>query len=100
MTKYNGRTWEIFPAEGRYWYAGPKYKAISPAPGSYLEGDARLIAAAPKLLEACRAILDIVNESHGVYGYHLNGDGAPWCRDFPEEVEALEKAVAQVEVKG
>lgn len=68
MTKYNGRTWELFPAEGKYWYAGPKYKAISPAPGSYLEEDARLISAAPALLyslqemrDACAACFRVVS---------------------------------------
>ena len=47
-----------------------------------LEGNLDLIAAAPELLEALRALLndvdDLMSESAGVAGLHLNGDIAPW----------------------
>lgn len=31
------------------------------------------------LLRAARSLRDLINESHGVYGLHLNGDNAPWA---------------------
>lgn len=43
---------------------------------------ARLIAAAPELLIALSGLLDdiedLIGESEGVFGLHLNGDVAPW----------------------
>lgn len=44
--------------------------------------DALLIAAAPKLYKTLdnllNEILDLMGESDGVYGLHLNGDVSPW----------------------
>jgi len=36
-----------------------------------------------RLVRALKGMLDIVNLSHGVSGYHLNGDIAEWD-EFPE----------------
>lgn len=57
------------------------------------EHDARLIAAAPDLLEALVGMLSIINDSNGVSGYHLNGDIAVWG-EFPE-VDAASAAIAK-----
>ena len=48
-----------------------------------------------KLLEALKGLIDIVHESEGVGGYHLNGDTAYW-NEF-EEVSIAENIVAEVE---
>lgn len=31
-----------------------------------------------RLMRAIKAVQDLINESHGVYGLHLNGDLSPW----------------------
>ena len=46
------------------------------------EADSLIIAAAPKLYKTLdnllNEILDLMGESDGVYGLHLNGDTSPW----------------------
>ena len=53
--------------------------------------NARLIAAAPELLNALISVLNIMNDSEGVAGYHLNGDIAKW--DEFEEIKQAEQAI-------
>lgn len=53
--------------------------------------NAKLIAAAPLLLDALTNILNIMNDSEGVAGYHLNGDIAKWA-EF-EEIASAEQAI-------
>lgn len=53
--------------------------------------NAKLIAAAPLLLDALTNILNIMNDSEGVAGYHLNGDIAKW--DEFEEIALAEEAI-------
>ena len=58
------------------------------------QANARLIAAAPDLLAALEALMGIVSDSHGVSGYHRNGDIAEWD-EFDEiniAIAALAKA--------
>ena len=38
----------------------------------------RLEAEVERKDKAIAAVLDLIEQSHGVYGLHLNGDGAPW----------------------
>ncbi len=60
------------------------------------EANANLIVTVPELLEAVEGFLNIVANTRGVYGYHLNGDPAPWS-EFDEvymAVSALKKATA------
>ena len=61
-----------------------------------VEANAKLIAAAPDLLEALTSILKIVEDSEGVVGYHLNGDTAKWD-DFDEITNAI-KAIKKATV--
>lgn len=53
--------------------------------------NAKLIASAPLLLDALTNILNIMNDSEGVAGYHLNGDIAKW--DEFEEIALAEQAI-------
>ena len=53
--------------------------------------NAKLIAAAPLLLDALTNILNIMNDSECVAGYHLNGDIAKW--DEFEEIALAEEAI-------
>lgn len=54
-----------------------------------------LIAAAPELLEALKAMMSIVNDSRGVDGYYLNGNIADW--DVFDEVHEARAAIAKAE---
>lgn len=58
-----------------------------------IQADARLIAAAPDLLEALQGLLNVVNDSRGVAGYHLNGDTAEWDEFY--EVDAARAAITK-----
>lgn len=53
--------------------------------------DAQLIASAPELLKALVGVLNIVNESTGVQGYHLNGEVAEW--DEFDEIKYAETVI-------
>ena len=53
--------------------------------------NAKLIAAAPELFNALISVLNIMNDSEGVAGYHLNGDIAKW--DEFEEIKQAEQAI-------
>lgn len=51
---------------------------------------ARLIAAAPELLECLKHIQGIVSESQGVAGWHQNGQVASWDElGLREEIDAV-----------
>ena len=49
--------------------------------------------AVAELVDALRGMLNIVHDSAGVYGYHLNGDGAEW--DEFDEVNAARAALSR-----
>ena len=53
------------------------------------EANARLIASAPDLLAALETLMGIVSDSHGVSGYHRNGDIAEW-----DEFDEINVAIA------
>jgi len=54
------------------------------------ESIARLIAAAPKLLECLEHIQGIVSESQGVAGWHQNGQVASWDElGLREEIDGV-----------
>ena len=59
-----------------------------------LTANARLIAAAPELLELAELVFGIVCESQGIAGYHLNGDVADWG-EF-EGIVALQDTLKKV----
>lgn len=84
------------PTHGEHVIAGakPGYLAEVRDCGSGDVGaNARLIAAAPDLLEALKGVLAIVSDSQGVAGYHLNGNTAEW--DEFDEVDAAIDAIAK-----
>lgn len=58
------------------------------SPAAHRKADVRLIAAVPDLLAALQGVMRVVEESSGVYGYHLNGELADWD-EFPEVFEAF-----------
>lgn len=58
------------------------------------EANARLIAASPELLEALQNMLGIVEDSSGVYGYHLNGELSEWD-EFADEINSARTAIAK-----
>ena len=58
-----------------------------------IKANARLIAAAPELLDALEGIMNIVSESLGVAGYYPDEDYADWD-EFPE-LQAAEAAIAK-----
>ena len=47
------------------------------------------------LLEAANGVMAIVKESHGVDGWHRNGDAAKW--EMFSEITELEQAIAMCE---
>ena len=79
--------WGIFSASRRV----AKVEGV----GGEYEANARLIAAAPDLLEALKAMVAITNDSRGVDGYHLNGDIAEW-----DEFDAINQARAALAKAG
>lgn len=59
------------------------------------KANAKLIASAPDLLNALISVLNIMNDSEGVAGYHLNGDIASWdeFEEIKQAQEAINKAI-------
>lgn len=53
-----------------------------------------LLAQRDELAKALRGMLNIMNDSHGVAGYHLNGNVADWG-EF-EEVDAASAALSRI----
>lgn len=59
--------------------------------------NAQLIAAAPDLLNALQEIADLISESQGVAGYHLNGEVADWDSLELSIFDAIKKATGEQE---
>lgn len=57
--------------------------------------NARLMAAAPAMLETLKGILAYIDQSNGLSGYHLNGEIASW--DSLEVVDQIREAIAKAE---
>lgn len=57
--------------------------------------NAQLIATAPELLEALIAMIDIVDSTSGLTGWHMNGDIAYWeeFRDVDIARDVINKAL-------
>lgn len=51
----------------------------------------RLQDAAPQLLAALRGVLELIAESKGIAGWHLNGEIAAW-----DEFECIDEAAAAI----
>jgi hypothetical protein len=63
----------------------------------YKEQVATLRSEKAELIEALRGMLDIVKESRGVDGFHLNGDLADW--DEFHVVNTAQQTLAKYETK-
>ena len=69
---------------------------------SYLREQVEKLTAALKLAkEAIGEVQDLIGESHGVYGLHLNGDESPWNEleqggEF-ERLTSLNEALAAID---
>lgn len=61
--------------------------------------NARLIAAAPALLEALEGLVTLVDNSRGLDGWHLNDDIAYWD-EFEDEVGQANAALASARGEG
>lgn len=55
-----------------------------------------LIAAAPLLLDVCKEFLKIIKNSHGIAGWHRNGDLAEWDW-FQDDIDRLYRAIETAE---
>lgn len=76
---------------------------------THQEEIAGLTAENKRLRKAVAAVIDLINESHGVAGLHMNGDVAPWdelrtggrfedwLRDFDIVVPDMEDDIAIAE---
>jgi hypothetical protein len=51
---------------------------------------------AEAIVEALEALLDVVSESEGIIGYHLNGAIAPWAEfEFVDVAEAVLRSLTE-----
>jgi hypothetical protein len=46
---------------------------------SRFELNERLLKRIAELKAGIKSVEELIDDSEGVYGLHLNGDGAPWC---------------------
>ena len=87
--------WELaMSADGCFILFGAKGRNLLTIPldeqNEEKTANARLIAAAPELLECLKHIQGIVSESQGVAGWHQNGQVASWDElGICEEINAV-----------
>ena len=77
--------------ENHAFYANTKDRRIAVYAANAINSHDELVQMNQELLAALEGLLDIVGESDGVSGYHLNGDIAEWG-EF-EELNAAYDAV-------
>jgi hypothetical protein len=84
-------------AEVANGWGKPCYSDVAAHAGQTNQGQptyAELLAQRDELAAALRGMLNIVNDSRGVAGYHLNGAVADWS-EF-EEVDAASAAISRI----
>jgi|DEB0MinimDraft_6_1074348.scaffolds.fasta_scaffold04081_8 hypothetical protein len=67
---------------------------LADTPRCEIDDNAQLIAAAPDMLEALEGILTLIQESHGVFGFHLNGDLSDWS-EHQDDINLIQNAIAK-----
>lgn len=100
--------WEVWGGANSYCFDGVIRSQSSPNAIAFVDAhiyeedgeiveikptpDTRLIAAAPCMLEALRRILILIQESHGVFGFHLNGDLSDWS-EHQDDIDVIQNAI-------
>lgn len=103
------KTWEFGPISDSDDQSYGMMVSVGDVFGENRAANASLIKASPDLYEALSELIssldDLISDSQGVYGLHLNGDLAPWSElveggcyeDWLKSLEAARAALRKAE---